>query len=96
MKRDNILQSHNNVPNDIREQLFAEEQQRLKRQPNPPANFSTPGFPSINIINMLPTSSYQSPTANLVDTAAAPVIYPSSSTLNIPEPRDLTVRIYSE
>jgi len=49
------LQSHDDVPEYIREQLVAEEQQRLERLPNAPANAATP-LPPINITNVLPSS----------------------------------------
>jgi hypothetical protein len=48
----NTLQSHEDVPEQIREQLFKEERQRVERQPKA-ASCSTP-FPPINITNVLP------------------------------------------
>ena len=58
VERGHLVESHDDVPDNIREQLVTEEQQRLKRQPDVPANAPTP-FPPINITNVsrpLPTS----------------------------------------
>ena len=88
------LKSHDDVPEDIREQLFAAENQRLDRQPQL-TNMSTPNFPPINITNVLP-QSHQSP-ASFIEATPAAVVRPLSSTcLDIPGPRDLAVKAYSE
>ena len=88
------MKSHDDVPEDIREQLFAEENQRLDRQPQL-MNMSTPNFPPINITNVLP-QSHQSP-ASFIEVTPAVVARPLSSTyLDIPGPRDLAVKAYSE
>jgi hypothetical protein len=42
LEQGKTLQSHGDVPEYIRKQLVAEEQQRLNRQPNAPANAATP------------------------------------------------------
>lgn len=55
-----ILDTHNNVPNNVREQLYAEECQRLSKQNKSPNNLTTAStIPLINI-NVLPTQSSQS------------------------------------
>ena len=93
VEQGNTLQSHEDVPEQIREQLFTEERQRLERQPKA-ASCSTP-FPPINITNVLPQSS-QSPMASSVDSVTAPAATSSEVTLDIPGPRDVAVRMYSE
>jgi hypothetical protein len=70
VEQGNSLQSHDDVPDHTREQLVAEEQQRLARQPNAPANAPTP-LPPINITNMLP-SSHQPSIAGSVDSTGPP------------------------
>jgi hypothetical protein len=47
------LRTHDDVPEDIRQQLYAEEQQRLERKQNVITMFSSNMFP-INITNVLP------------------------------------------
>ena len=44
VEQGHVLRSHDDVPEDIREQLFAEERQRLERQPKV-TSISTPSFP---------------------------------------------------
>jgi hypothetical protein len=56
VEQGNILQSHDDVPEDIREQLLAEEQQQLERQ-SKLSDYSTPSLPPINITNVLPLRS---------------------------------------
>lgn len=95
VQQGNALRTHDDVPDDIREQLYAEEQQRLQRQPRS-TNASTPSFPPINITNVLP-SSYSSPTVSTLDPALTAAHSRANGVyLNIPGPRDLAVRRYSE
>jgi hypothetical protein len=56
VEQGNSVQSHDDVPKRIQEQLVAEEQQRLEWQPNAPANAATP-FPPINITKAMTTAS---------------------------------------
>lgn len=94
VEQSNSLQSHEDVPEQIREQLFTEERQRLERQTKA-ASCSTP-YPPINITNVLSHSS-QSPMASSVDSVTAPVVTSFEvASLNIPGPRDVAVRLYSE
>jgi hypothetical protein len=87
------LQSHEDVPEDIREQLFAEERQRLEREPKA-ARHATP-FPPINITNVLPP--YQSPAASSIDSESVSSLCTTKPiSLHIPGPRDVAVRSYSE
>jgi hypothetical protein len=71
VEQGNTLWSHDDVLEYIREQLFAEEQQRLDRRPNLPLNVSTP-FPPVDITNVLP-SSHQSSITDSVDTSTTSV-----------------------
>lgn len=84
------LQSHGDVPEDIREQLYKEEQQSIERHRKIAAT-STGTLPPINI-HMLPAQAYQ-------PQAGTPVPdVPSTSTvinrLDIPDHRDEAVEDY--
>jgi hypothetical protein len=95
VERGNMLQNHDDVPEDIREQLFAEEQQRLERGAKL-SNYSTP-FPPINITNVLPPSTHESPSASSsVSTTATDICPPTITSLDIPGARDVAVRMYTE
>lgn len=71
------LETHNDVPDEIREQLYAEKQQWLERQrknPNHPAAQSV--CPPINI-NFLPTPSPQAPQLSMMSSpAGSPPLLP--------------------
>jgi hypothetical protein len=91
----NILRSHDDVPEYIREQLVAEEQQRNERQPKQPATAPTP-YPPISITNVLP-SSHQTSTASSVDSSTYSGAAPTSfHKLDLPGTLDAAVRLYSE
>jgi hypothetical protein len=89
------LQSHEDVPEDLREQLFAEEEQRLERQ-RKSTPYSTPGFPPINITNVLPTSMQITTYGYLSRSNASSHDGSGIVALNIPGPQDVAVRMYSE
>jgi hypothetical protein len=92
----NNLHSHDDVPDEIREQLIAEEQQLVDRQPRPNP-MSTPNFPPINITNVLPSSSHQSPAASeIVSISTPPQRLDHTVRLDIPGPLDVAVQTYSE
>lgn len=96
VEQGHVLRSHEDVPEDIRPQLFVEERQRLERQPKLASNTSTPNYPPITITNELP-QSYQSPSVNLIETIpAADVRLPSYTCLEVPGPRDVAVKVYSK
>jgi hypothetical protein len=59
-----VLQTQNNVPEYIRQQLYTEEQQGIKRRQKPASTF-TANFPPINITNVLPTPSQTPPALNM-------------------------------
>jgi hypothetical protein len=85
VEQGNTLQSHDDVP---------EEQQLLDRQ-SKSTIVSTP-FPPINITNVLPGSSHQSPMTISADSAEMSLAGLKTVHLDIPGPRDLAVRMYSE
>ncbi|KAM0157264.1 hypothetical protein ACHAPG_004758 [Botrytis cinerea] len=91
------LQKHEDVPEGIREQLYAEEQQWLKRRQRT-SNMSTASFPPINITNVLPQNAYQMPLetspARTLPSNLPPTLVPVTR-LDIPGPRDVAVKNYS-
>ncbi|EMR89256.1 hypothetical protein BcDW1_2127 [Botrytis cinerea BcDW1] len=90
------LQKHEDVPEDIREQLYAEEQQWLERRQRT-SNTSTASFPPINIANVLPPHAYQMPLetspARTLPSNLPPTLVPVTR-LDISGPRDLAVKNY--
>jgi hypothetical protein len=91
------LQTHEDVLEDIREQLYTEEQQWLERRQRTRST-STAGFPPINITNVLPPQAYPTPLGHS-PARTPPLDLPLISTpvhrLDIPSPRDIAVRNYS-
>lgn len=54
-----IIDTHNDIPNNVREQLYAKERQRISKQSKSPNNVTTGSMlPQINI-HVLPTQSPQ-------------------------------------
>ena len=90
------LQKHEDVPEDIREQLYSEEQQWLERRQRT-SNTSTASFPPINIANVLPPHAYQMPLetspARTLPSSLPPTLVPVTR-LDILGPRDLAVKNY--
>jgi hypothetical protein len=96
VQQGHALKSHNDVPEDVREQLYAEEQQRRERQ-STKIGVPTPSLPPINITNVLPTQPHESHLPSVVDnTATAQKQTPENPRLDIPGPRDAAVIAYSE
>ena len=92
-KEGNVLKSHDDVPQDIRDQLYQEDRQRLERELKT-SNVSSP-FPPINITNVLPQS--QSPmTGSDTPTPQGDVRPCRSVCLAIAGPWDLAVKEYTE
>jgi len=92
------LQSHDGVLGKVREQLIAEEQQRLERRSGVTGT-STPNMPPVNILNVLPTTSRSFPAVSPGEVASAGSSAPctlSPAPLVIPGPRDVTVKLCSE
>ncbi|CAI7595764.1 unnamed protein product [Penicillium palitans] len=94
VEKGGLLESHKDVPEAIREELYIEEQQRLERDKRKGGSSLIPGlpYPPINI-NVLPS---QSPTSGL-DVSAANVAVDSKimGALDIPGPRDVAVKEYT-
>lgn len=89
------LRNHDDVPEKIREQLVAEEQQQLQRRPKTMANIPT-SFPPINITNVLPSSHPPSVTGSIGSSDPSASNFPSITSLDIPGARDEAVRRYCE
>jgi len=85
-----ILETHRDVPEEIRQQLYAEEQHSLetKRQK---ASTSTANLPPIHITNTMPTSSCQKCQRQLLSVPEIPV---SNTSISIPGFRDKAVEEY--
>jgi hypothetical protein len=87
------LRTHDDVPDVIREQLYAEEQQDGERQRKRKAS-SMAGCAPINITNVLP---HQAATVYPAELTAASTVPPRPPTpLRIPEPLDMAVKMYSD
>lgn len=90
------LESHEDVPNDICDQLYAENQQRLERRSRA-SGAPTPGLPPITINNVMPSPASDSPSTASVDSMTTSRQRLSSShCLDIPGPRDIAVAAYSD
>lgn len=63
------LESHDDVPENIREQLYAENQKRLERRPTS-SGAPTPSLPPITINNVMPSSASDSPSTASVTNSA--------------------------
>ncbi|KAH8434447.1 uncharacterized protein LDX57_012094 [Aspergillus melleus] len=91
-----ILQSHEDVPGTIREQIYRAERQRLDRPRANNRSTAEASYPPINITNVLPTQSPQAPgwSASTFpeDTIASSVEVPA---IHIPGLLDVAVREYS-
>jgi len=72
------LETPDDVPEEIRQQLYTEEQQRIERHQRAP-NISPSNPPPIHITNMLPTSSTQA--SNHISSTSTPAheILPKST-----------------
>src|SRR5215469_3149864 len=67
------LRTHDDVPEDIRQQIYAEDQQRLERHQKT-TNIPSSNLPPINITNVLPGPSHQAfaSTTPMADQASEP------------------------
>jgi hypothetical protein len=93
-----LLNTHNDVPEEIRDQLYAEDHQRRER-PASGTSTSTPSLPPITINNVMPSPSLfqDSPMPRSSATSAAShERLVGSASLDIPGPRDLAVLAYSD
>ncbi|GKZ33294.1 hypothetical protein AbraIFM66950_003136 [Aspergillus brasiliensis] len=94
------IESHDDVPDEIRQQLYAEEQHRLERQRKTGRQLSNESTPSAPInIHILPAQSAQAST--IITPGASPPLLPYSDPIHddaimIPDlPLDIAVRKYS-
>lgn len=87
-----MLQSHDDVPDDLREQLYREEQQDLEHQRKRRAP-SLASYPPINITNVLP-GQVSAGYSTLESTEVEPLRH--FVHLQIPGPRDVAVKRYSD
>ncbi|GCB25807.1 hypothetical protein AAWM_08692 [Aspergillus awamori] len=94
------IESHDDVPDEIRQQLYAEEQNRLERQRKTGRQLSNESTPSAPInIHILPAQSAQAST--IITPGASPPLLPYSDPIHddaimIPDlPLDIAVRKYS-
>jgi hypothetical protein len=88
------LWTHDDVPEDIRQQIYAEDQQRNERHQKATNNPSS-NLPPINITNVLPGSSHQAfmSTSPMADQALEP---PPITPLTVPGLRDTAVKEYCD
>lgn len=96
VQQGHTLKSHDDVPEDVREQLYAEEHQRREQQ-STTTSAPTPSLPPISITNVLPSQPHESPMVRGADNVATVTKQrPQGLDLDIPGPRDAAVIAYSE
>jgi hypothetical protein len=88
------LRTYGDVPEDIREQIYAEDQQRLERHQKL-TNIPISNLPPINITNVLPGLSHQVYMTNspMADHASEP---PPTTPLAVPGFRDAAIKEYCD
>ena len=97
-ERGGVLETHKDVPDDIREELYIEEQQTLEKGKRKSENIlaARAPYPPINI-NVLPSQSHSS---RLDITASRTAVNPAGlkdmGPLNIPGFKDVAVKEYGE
>jgi hypothetical protein len=87
------LRSHDDIPEDICQQLYTEEQQRFERHQKA-TNVSSSNLPPINITNVLPGPSHQ-PFVSTSPIATPLLVAPPITPLVVPGLRDIAVKEYS-
>jgi hypothetical protein len=90
VEQGHVLQTHDDVPEEIRQQLYTEEQQLIERHQKP-SGTSAANCP-INITNVLPTPLPL--VSSLAGTPASDSISAPLNRLDIPRPRDKAVEDY--
>ena len=94
MERGGILDIHDDVPHDIREQIYNEEQERGKKKQKTSSHAQTGSTcPPINI-HVLPTSS-QPPVASQADDEATRPIPARNDSIDIPGLLDVAVEEFT-
>ncbi|KAK3933670.1 hypothetical protein QBC46DRAFT_348385 [Diplogelasinospora grovesii] len=88
------LQTHDDVPVEIRELLYAEEQQDVERQRKRRA--PSAACPPISITNVLPPQASNSYPAESTTVSTEVVASRPSTHLQIPEPLDIAVKSYTD
>jgi hypothetical protein len=89
------LETHDDVPGWIREQLYAEEQQRSRNRVQKGSSVTSSNGNPINI-NVLPTPPPQTPISANTPTTTIQVQPQAREKLKIRGPRDIAVRAYCE
>ncbi|KAF2820762.1 hypothetical protein CC86DRAFT_303961, partial [Ophiobolus disseminans] len=91
------IKSHDDVPEDIREQLYTEEHQRREQQPAT-TSAPIPRLPPISITNVILSQPHESPMTKVNNSSNATAMkqYSRSHGLDIPGPRDAAVIAYCE
>ncbi|KAA8641539.1 uncharacterized protein ATNIH1004_011675 [Aspergillus tanneri] len=88
-----ILETHDDIPDTVRDQLYAEERQRTeKRQKGPDPSTSGSIYPPINI-NFGPTQSSHPPITSHSCTETTPTVQVDS--MDIPGPTEVAVEEYT-
>jgi hypothetical protein len=98
VEKGNTLQSHEDVPEIFRQELYMEERQRLENQQSKKNNMSgIPGnFPiNININGMQPSSQTENHEISATQAMVSPPQAQVKEDFNIPGLRDVAVREYS-
>jgi hypothetical protein len=88
------IETHDDIPDNIREQLYAEEQQRLERRQKAPEHPTTGSTFPINI-NVLPTQSSQSMISPPAGADIASLRTSPSNLIEIPGPLEVAVEEYT-
>lgn len=90
-----VLETHKDVPHEIKEELHLEEQQRQEKDKSKSSKvLGVKPYPPINI-NVLPSHSVGLD-ATVSSAAAEPKVSKETSPLKIPGFRDVTVKEYGE
>ncbi|KAF4209650.1 hypothetical protein CNMCM5878_005036 [Aspergillus fumigatiaffinis] len=93
VKQGGIIETHDDIPDNVREQLYAEERERLSKQ-NKSANGSAGSMPPQININVLPTQSSQPVISSSWGTEATS-ISDRADYLDIPGPLEAVVEEYA-
>ncbi|KAF2825431.1 hypothetical protein CC86DRAFT_294846, partial [Ophiobolus disseminans] len=92
-----VLNTHNDVPEDIREQLYAEEDQRRDWQAAGCGSMSGTNLAPVTFTNVLPQHPGQSPSTTSTLSVPCPMERaPGRIGLDIPGPRNLAITAYSQ
>jgi hypothetical protein len=95
VKQGHTLISHDDVPEDIRQQLYAEEQQKVNRKQLPTTQ-AVPGMTPITINNNFPDQYHPTP-GLIASTRPSDIVHRNMvNSLGIPGHRDVAVKDYTE